>query len=149
MSYEVTKEFKFEMAHVLSDYDGPCGNLHGHSYRCLVSFKNDDLGSAGQAGMVLDFNEAKTIVGSLINKLDHCFAFNKYSSDPFETEIMNVCSRYNKKTYVFDGRTTAENMSEYIYNYVNGQLKFLHINVVCSKVQLFETTTGNCIYCEV
>ena len=32
----VTKEFSFEMAHVLGSYDGPCKNVHGHSYRLFV-----------------------------------------------------------------------------------------------------------------
>ena len=30
----LTKEFRFEMAHALYGYDGPCKNIHGHSY-CL------------------------------------------------------------------------------------------------------------------
>ncbi len=28
----LTKQFHFEMAHVLEGYDGPCKNVHGHSY---------------------------------------------------------------------------------------------------------------------
>lgn len=146
MSYEVTKEFKFEMAHVLSNYDGPCGNLHGHSYRCLVSFKSDDLGKAGQEAMVLDFNEAKKIVGTLIDQLDHCFAYNRNTNDWFETELISLCNRYKKKIYAFNGRTTAENMSKHIYEYANKMLGYYKLPITCSKVQLFETTTGNCVY---
>ena len=38
MSYiRVTKEFSFEMAHVLEGYDGPCREIHGHSYRLFVT----------------------------------------------------------------------------------------------------------------
>ncbi len=33
----VTKIFRFEMAHALPDYDGPCAHLHGHSYRLEVT----------------------------------------------------------------------------------------------------------------
>ncbi|HEU4716904.1 MAG TPA: 6-carboxytetrahydropterin synthase, partial [Bacteroidia bacterium] len=28
----VSKVFRFEMAHALSGHDGPCKNIHGHSY---------------------------------------------------------------------------------------------------------------------
>lgn len=33
----VTKEFNFEIAHALWNYDGPCANIHGHSYRMFVT----------------------------------------------------------------------------------------------------------------
>ena len=29
----VTKSVKFDAAHVLTDHQGLCGNLHGHAYR--------------------------------------------------------------------------------------------------------------------
>ena len=29
----ITKVFSFEMAHALINYDGPCKNIHGHSYK--------------------------------------------------------------------------------------------------------------------
>jgi 6-pyruvoyltetrahydropterin/6-carboxytetrahydropterin synthase len=33
----VTKLFRFEMAHALNGYDGPCKNIHGHSYELQVT----------------------------------------------------------------------------------------------------------------
>jgi 6-pyruvoyltetrahydropterin/6-carboxytetrahydropterin synthase len=33
----VSKEFHFEMAHALWNYDGPCKNIHGHSYKLIVT----------------------------------------------------------------------------------------------------------------
>ena len=35
----LTKEFSFEMAHTLDGYDGPCREIHGHSYRLFVTVK--------------------------------------------------------------------------------------------------------------
>ena len=35
----VTKEFKFEMAHALLGHDGPCKNIHGHTYALSVTLK--------------------------------------------------------------------------------------------------------------
>ena len=35
----LTKEFSFEAAHALGGYDGPCREIHGHSYRLFVTVK--------------------------------------------------------------------------------------------------------------
>ena len=60
----VTKEFPFEMAHVLWNYDGPCKNVHGHSYRLFVTlsgFPTDNKDNP-KNGMVIDFSDLKSIV---------------------------------------------------------------------------------------
>ncbi len=60
----VTKEFPFEMAHVLWNYDGPCKNVHGHSYRLFVTlsgYPSDDPLNP-KNGMVIDFSDLKKIV---------------------------------------------------------------------------------------
>ena len=33
----LTKEFSFEAAHALDGYDGPCREIHGHSYLLFVT----------------------------------------------------------------------------------------------------------------
>ncbi len=50
----VTTEFTFEMAHVLKDYDGPCRNVHGHSYRLFVTVSGIPVNEQGnpKSGMV-------------------------------------------------------------------------------------------------
>ena len=74
----LTKEFKFEMAHALYGYDGLCANLHGHSYKLLVTVrggvKNEE---EPKQGMVIDFSVLKSIVKSLIiSKYDHSLVLN-------------------------------------------------------------------------
>ena len=32
----LTKEFSFEAAHMLEGYDGPCREIHGHSYKLFA-----------------------------------------------------------------------------------------------------------------
>lgn len=59
---KLTKECWFEAAHKL-DIDGPCGRLHGHSYRVLCEIEDD----VGDDGMVRDFSE----VGNAVKCLDH------------------------------------------------------------------------------
>lgn len=142
---KITKEFRFEMAHVLSNYDGPCGNLHGHSYRCLVELGSSCPGNAGDEGMVLDFNHVKEIIGKkVIEPLDHAFAYNTKSEDPFENELVGVCWSFGRKTVGFSHRTTAELMAQDIRRKANHALEDagFGLKVSCTKVTLYETTTG-------
>ncbi len=58
----VTKEFRFEMAHALWNYDGPCRNVHGHSYILYVTV----------AGEPVNFGDLKKIVNeSIVDRFDH------------------------------------------------------------------------------
>lgn len=143
MKYQITKEYRFEMAHVLSNYQGRCGNIHGHSYRCLVTIEGDNLGNCGEEGMLMDFGELKRRINLLLDNLDHAFAYNKNSTDEFENEVVALCKKYNKRIFGFETRTTAEEMSKYIFEKING---LLDEGVRCSKIQLFETTTGSATY---
>lgn len=70
----VTKEFGFEMAHALVDYDGPCRNVHGHSYRLFVTLSGEPLARLGDPknGMVIDFGDLKRIVKkNIVDVFDH------------------------------------------------------------------------------
>ena len=70
----VTKEFRFEMAHALWGYDGPCSNIHGHSYILYVTFAGEPLNEPANAhnGMVIDFSDLKEMVRSNItDRFDH------------------------------------------------------------------------------
>lgn len=147
--YKVTKEFRFEMAHVLSNYNGPCGNLHGHSYRCLVTLESDELVD----GMVLDLNSIKKLVNeNIIDKFDHSVAINANTTDEFEKFLMMLCVNHKKKVMLFPFRTTAENMAKYIYDEINELLNekdYLKLfKIHCSKIVLYETTTGCAEYSE-
>ncbi len=75
----ITKMFRFEMAHALKDYDGPCKNIHGHSYELLVTISGlpiDDENDP-KLGMVMDFGDLKKIVNEVIvHKYDHALVLN-------------------------------------------------------------------------
>lgn len=66
----IAKEFSFDSAHRLSNYDGPCANLHGHTYKLQVVMK----GEVKPNGMVVDFAFVKKVVKEhVISRLDHTF----------------------------------------------------------------------------
>ena len=75
----ITKEFKFEMAHALMGYDGPCKNIHGHSYELKVTVAGYpiDKPSHPKLGMVMDFGDLKKIVRkTVIDEFDHALVLN-------------------------------------------------------------------------
>jgi len=47
----ISREFTFDSAHKIVDYQGKCENLHGHTYRLIVTVQ----GELKRDGMVLDF----------------------------------------------------------------------------------------------
>lgn len=78
----LTKEFSFEMAHVLEGYDGPCKNIHGHSYRLEVTVIGSPINNSNhpKQGMVMDFGQLKSIVNKqIVSKFDHVLLVNSKS----------------------------------------------------------------------
>ena len=47
----VLKEFEFDAAHYLPEYNGKCERLHGHTYKLVVKVE----GTPDKEGMVIDF----------------------------------------------------------------------------------------------
>lgn len=70
----LTKEFSFEAAHALDGYDGPCREIHGHSYRLFVTVRGVPSGDGAdpKSGMVMDFGVLKRIVNDeVVARFDH------------------------------------------------------------------------------
>lgn len=75
----ITKEFNFEMAHALYGYDGPCKNIHGHSYHLSVTIIGQPITQLNnpKRGMVMDFTDLKQIMKPIIDELDHAAILDK------------------------------------------------------------------------
>jgi 6-pyruvoyltetrahydropterin/6-carboxytetrahydropterin synthase len=105
----ISKQFKFEMAHVLMGYDGPCKNVHGHSYELIVTVKGepvDDYASP-KLGMVMDFGDLKTIVRQqIIDVFDHALVLNKRMPE----EVTNHLQQHFEKVILLDYQPTSEMM---------------------------------------
>jgi len=75
----VTKEFRFEAAHALMGYDGPCKNVHGHSYELSVTVIGSPVFDRASAkiGMVMDFGDLKKLIKKqIIDSFDHALILN-------------------------------------------------------------------------
>jgi 6-pyruvoyltetrahydropterin/6-carboxytetrahydropterin synthase len=93
----VTKEFTFDAAHHLHCYEGKCKNLHGHTYKLIISIS----GFVDSIGISVDFGDIKKIYEEEIKeKLDHRY-------------LNEVLPNMN---------TTAENMIVWIWEQIDRRL---------------------------
>ena len=87
-----TKEFEFEAAHHLLNYDGACANVHGHSYKLQVTVSGKiDLTQSTYANecMVIDFKDLKKLVEDRIIRTHDHADLNKLYENP-TAEVMVV-----------------------------------------------------------
>ncbi len=105
----ITKEFSFEMAHALMGYDGPCKNIHGHSYRLFVTLIGEPLTdeNSPKVGMVMDFSALKKLIKeNITHRLDHALLLNSTVS---EGEINSLQKMFTNIILV-PYQPTCENM---------------------------------------
>lgn len=136
MIIRITKEFCFEMAHLLSNYDGLCKNLHGHSYRLMVTVKGNisQDETSPKHGMVMDFSVLKRIVKEeIVDKLDH--AMLVYDKAPQAQSVKLLAER----VYTVPYEPTCENMVGRFAALINNKLPE---NITLVGVRLYETATS-------
>ena len=123
----VTKTVKFDAAHVLTDHQGLCRNLHGHTYRVDVSVSTEADGD-----MVIDFKELKKVANEVIcDRFDHAFIYNTESAG--ESEIAAVVEKNGMRTAAIPFRSTCENLAKMFYNELKAKVPGL------SAVKVWET----------
>ncbi|MCM1151219.1 MAG: 6-carboxytetrahydropterin synthase [Alistipes sp.] len=106
----LTKEFSFEAAHALSGYDGPCREIHGHSYRLFVTVRGCPSEAEGdpKCGMVMDFGVLKRIVGEeIVARLDHALVLR---AAPDNRVLRETLARQFDNLVEVDYQPTCENM---------------------------------------
>jgi 6-pyruvoyltetrahydropterin/6-carboxytetrahydropterin synthase len=132
----VTKTIKFDAAHVLTNHQGLCKNLHGHTYRVDVSVAE----TAGEENdMVIDFKDLKRIAAETIcEKFDHAFICNTASRG--EMEIAEVVERHGMRTVRLPFRSTAENLARYFFGELKPRIPGL------AMVKVWETADSSAEY---
>lgn len=82
----ISKIFTFDSAHKLPGYSGKCANLHGHTWKLIVSCDGE---VDAETGMIIDFNEIKKIVNEkVIDKLDHSYLNDTIENPTCENIIL-------------------------------------------------------------
>ena len=131
----ITKQFRFEAAHALKDYDGPCKNIHGHSYELSVTVTGLPVTDPGspKKGMVMDFSDLKSIVKkNIIDVFDHSLIL---SSD-YLPEELNLLRRSFPNLLIVAYQPTTENM---LMDFAERIRKLLPENVSLCSLKLRET----------
>ncbi len=129
----VTKIFNFEMAHALHNYEGPCANIHGHSYILHVKVISAKKGENEliTPGFIIDLKELKEIVNSkVISLLDHklVLSYDYMNSLESHTSFQNL--------FLFGAEPTAENLLLFISKEL---IASLPPQVSLHSLKLFET----------
>ena len=134
----VTKTIRFDAAHVLTNHQGLCKNLHGHTYRVDVSVAQGD---GDTRDMVIDFKDLKRIASEVVcERFDHAFIYNTESAG--EREIAAVVEKNGMRTVAIPVRSTAENLARMFF----GELKALIPGL--SAVKVWETADSCAEYRE-
>lgn len=98
----LTKKFEFEAAHRISNYEGLCREIHGHTYKLEVTISGP---IDPETDMILDFKTFKCLVKtSVIEQFDHALLLkdNKENRKLFE--------HYSGKITWMKTEPTAERM---------------------------------------
>jgi len=83
LTTSITYEFEFQAAHQLLWHPGPCRSMHGHSYRCELTFE----GPLDENGVIVDFDEVAVFVNeALMPRFDHAY-LNEVLDNPTAERI--------------------------------------------------------------
>ena len=135
----LTKEFSFEAAHALGGYDGPCREIHGHSYRLFVTVKGRPSTTEDdpKCGMVMDFGELKRIVNQeIVARLDHALVLR---ATPDNEELRRMLGREFSNIVEVDYQPTCENM---LTDFARRIAARLPQGVALQALRLHETATS-------
>lgn len=120
--YELIIETDFAAAHNLREYKGQCEKLHGHNWKVKIVLRSEKL---DKLGMVMDFRDAKSIIGKFVNDFDH-----NYLNDIEDFKILNP---------------TTENISKIIYDRLKNTLPS---GVRIGSVTTWESDSCGAVYYE-
>lgn len=136
--YGLKTDAAFDSAHFLADYYGKCENLHGHRWRVEVTLEQDELQKEGtMRDMVLDFGVFKQAVLKLAKTLDHTFLIEEGS---LRKETIEALQSEGFSLTILPFRTTAENLSRYIFEQLQDQ------GFPVAEVEVDETPNNRAFY---
>ena len=126
------------MAHALKGYDGPCKNIHGHSYAMNVTIVGKPIKETDhpKLGMVMDFGDLKKIVRSVVVDIfDHALVLNS----TMDSSLVEKLSENFEKVILLDYQPTSELM---IADFAERIKEKLPENITLKHILLRETVTS-------
>lgn len=135
---KITKFLSFDAAHMLSEYEGKCANLHGHTYHAKVEIDFDGY----QDHMVLDYNEIKKV----FDACDHAIIFSGCGiRNIAEDDLYAWALKHDMRRYVLPDncKCTAEDMAQHFAQVIRHLFVTSELCHVC--VHISETETADAI----
>lgn len=126
------------MAHALYGYDGPCKNIHGHTYHLSVTLLGQPIQNSADVklGMVIDFSDLKKIVNEqILDTYDHALVINKEA--PYSKN--ELLFKEFEKVILVDYQPTCENLLLHYVQLIQQALPSVYTLV---SVRLEETPTS-------
>lgn len=134
----ITKKFSFDMAHALYGYDGPCKNIHGHTYHLSITLIGNPIEDIKKTklGMVIDFGDLKEIVNKhIIHVFDHALVLNQEA--PYSKS--EVISNEFEKVILVPFQPTCENL---LLHFVDILKDKFSISTPLTNIRLEETPSS-------
>lgn len=125
---KIAKEFHWEMGHRLPEHFGLCKNIHGHSYKMVVSVE----GEMNEQQMIIDYYDLEKIISPIIIELDHSFMVNKN-----DLLVLDFLNQINSKKVVVDFDATVENICLFLLNKITAA--GLPKNIKAISIRVYET----------
>lgn len=130
---QVTKIFRFETAHALHGYNGPCRLIHGHSYQLHVTVRaqGTSTGYLPAPGILLDFKDLKQLVNeAVVKQLDHRLVLSEAYLRA------NPDTAMEDNLLVMEAEPSAENLLIFARNAIGDKLPE---GVELARLRLYET----------
>lgn len=136
--YILKAEHSFDSAHFLANYNGKCGNIHGHRWKVEIEVQAEELVSGGQLdGMVIDFGDLKKDVKEIVDFYDHALIIEE---NTMRKETVEHLNQDGFKIINVKFRPTAENFSAFFFKYMEEK----GYNV--KRAVVYETPTNSATY---
>lgn len=128
--FQVTRTKAVEAAHRLMRHNGKCRNLHGHSYKFVVTVESDSL---NDSGMVIDFSFLDQYMDLAFGHLDHATILEK--TDP----LVPTLQALDLNLVVYNEPPTAEAMARETFNRLSQGLSKFDQSIKVTSIVVYET----------
>lgn len=119
---KISKEFRWEMGHRIPFHQGPCRNVHGHSYRMFVELEGEPLNT----GMIMDFSDLNLLIKPILQEFDHSFLC---SED--DKELIEFLKKMGLKHTIVKYYATVENICKDLFERIKKKI----IEENCSNIK--------------
>lgn len=149
--HTVTKQLRTETGHRLTNYDGRCAHLHGHSYLWEVTIGAPHL---DDKNMVADFKDLKRYMNKVLDPLDHCLVLAP--DDPLVelclttlnpiTDLLRATNGKEPRYMQWHDNPTAESFAQWCFESIQFEYDNKPGDINVLSVRVWETATSYAEY---